>query len=360
MRANQLSQPPDVSCSASACSQFSRRDLTYTARIPHAGAVERPAKYSRLMPPPAAAILRHRRPGRARPSWRRSLPARRSAPGRSPPTATAVEQLAAFLAAHGMPTARRGDPPRACRGVRRRPAGPPGPDDRPQPLPRLPGVLRAGASRRASPREPDGAHEAAPLPEAPPPVLRERGAAGDPRRLRARPDVRGRRDEAILRVFMDTGARRAEVLGLRRRGRRPRPRLRPVTGKGSRTRWSARRHDGPGARPLSARRGRSGAVPTFPGSGSGARASSARPAWPARSATAGRAKPGCAVHPHLFRHAYAHSMLPPACRSPTSWPSPAGSPARCSRATRRPPGRAGAKGGPRPLPVDRLDEGKGR
>jgi len=53
------------------------------------------------------------------------------------------------------------------------------------------------------------------LPEAPPPVLREPelrpmlAACGRDR------SYAGRRDEVIVRVLMDTGARRAEVLGLR-------------------------------------------------------------------------------------------------------------------------------------------------
>lgn len=46
----------------------------------------------------------------------------------------------------------------------------------------------------------------------------------------------GRRDEAILRVFMDTGARRAEVLGLTLDQVELDAGRLTVTGKGSRTR----------------------------------------------------------------------------------------------------------------------------
>src|SRR4029078_6756133 len=74
------------------------------------------------------------------------------------------------------------------------------------------------------------------LPEAPPPVLRDA-------ELRRLLDVcakdrsfAGRRDAAIIRLFVDTGTRRAEVLGLRVDDVDLDTGLVTVTGKGSRTR----------------------------------------------------------------------------------------------------------------------------
>ena len=73
----------------------------------------------------------------------------------------------------------------------------------------------AGSSTRArSATSPMARMKPPRLPEEPPPVLRE----AELRRLVAACErdktFDGRRDEAILRVFIDTGARRGEVLGL--------------------------------------------------------------------------------------------------------------------------------------------------
>ena len=75
------------------------------------------------------------------------------------------------------------------------------------------------------------------LPEAPVPVLRD----AELRKLleaccHATRRFAGRRDEAILRILMDTGVRRAEVLGLRLGDVNLEEGLLTVTGKGSRTR----------------------------------------------------------------------------------------------------------------------------
>jgi site-specific recombinase XerD len=75
------------------------------------------------------------------------------------------------------------------------------------------------------------------LPEEPPPVLRE----ADFRRIlevcERDKTFAGRRDDAVLRVLIDTGARRGEVLGLRLEDVDLDQGLLRVTGKGSRTRF---------------------------------------------------------------------------------------------------------------------------
>jgi site-specific recombinase XerD len=147
------------------------------------------------------------------------------------------------------------------------------------------------------------------LPEAAPPVL---GAEQLLRLLQVAQADRtfgGRRDEAILRIFMDTGARRGEVLGLSvvdvdlDTGRLV------VTGKGSRTRIVAvgattvrsldrylrarAKHHAAGLSSLWL--GRKGAL------GESGMAELIRE----RGRQAGIER----LHPHLFRHAYAHHVL---------------------------------------------------
>ncbi len=77
------------------------------------------------------------------------------------------------------------------------------------------------------------------LPEAPPPVLRDADLRAILAACERDRTYTGRRDEAILRVLMDTGARRAEVLGLRREDVDLDTGILRVTGKGSRTRMVA-------------------------------------------------------------------------------------------------------------------------
>lgn len=148
------------------------------------------------------------------------------------------------------------------------------------------------------------------LPEAPPPVLREpelRAVVAACQRDRT---FHGRRDEAIIRVFLDTGCRRAEVLGLALADVDLDGQALRVTGKGERTRYVAigiatvkaldrylrvrARHQhaaspalwltrkGPlresGLADLVAQRGQEAGLP-------------------------GR------LHPHTFRHSWAHSMM---------------------------------------------------
>jgi site-specific recombinase XerD len=148
------------------------------------------------------------------------------------------------------------------------------------------------------------------LPETPPPVL----TADQLTRLLevAERDKTwaGRRDEAILRVFMDTGARRAEVVGLRLidvdldAGRLT------VTGKGDRTRVVA-----VGAQTVRAldrylrarsRHPAAGLPSLWLGRKGPLRESGMADLVRTRGRQAGI--PG-RLHPHLFRHAYAHAVL---------------------------------------------------
>jgi site-specific recombinase XerD len=169
-------------------------------------------------------------------SWRRSLAARRLSPRTIATYATSVEQLADFLAAAGMPTAvaaiRREHVEAFVSDLLAR---------------RSPGTAHnryrgvqaffVWCVEEGEVRESPMVHMKPPkLPEAPPPVLRD----ADLRAILAATErdktFTGRRDEAILRVFMDTGTRRAEVLGLRREDVDLDTGMLRVTGKGSRTR----------------------------------------------------------------------------------------------------------------------------
>ncbi|HEY3335853.1 MAG TPA: tyrosine-type recombinase/integrase [Candidatus Limnocylindrales bacterium] len=148
------------------------------------------------------------------------------------------------------------------------------------------------------------------LPEEPPPVLRE----GDFRRLlhvcEQDRTFTGRRDDAVLRVFIDTGVRRGELLGLRVEDVDLDEGLLKVTGKGSRTRmvpvgaqtvrsidrYLRARSKHPDARRPDLWLGRRGVL----------RESGLGDLIRDRGNEAGLT---VRVHPHLFRHAYAHSML---------------------------------------------------
>ena len=148
------------------------------------------------------------------------------------------------------------------------------------------------------------------LPEEPPPVLRE----GDFRRLLESCErdktFAGRRDDAILRVLIDTGARRGEVLGLRLEDVDLDQGLLRVTGKGSRTRFV----------PVGALTVRS--LDRYIRARSKDPAASSPQLWLSRRGVLresgladlvrnrGReAGLTLRLHPHRFRHAYAHSML---------------------------------------------------
>lgn len=149
------------------------------------------------------------------------------------------------------------------------------------------------------------------LPETPPRVLRETEiirlldvCAKDKR-------FNGRRDEAIIRVFADTGVRRGELLGLSLDDIDLDEGLLRVTGKGDRTRMvaigasSVRSLD----RYLRARAKRPGAAQEtaiWLGRKGPLRESGLAELVRRRGREAGVADH---LHPHDFRHAYAHSML---------------------------------------------------
>jgi site-specific recombinase XerD len=148
------------------------------------------------------------------------------------------------------------------------------------------------------------------LPETPPPVL----GMAELRRILAACErdktFAGRRDDAILRVFMDTGARRGEVLGLRIEDVNLDDGTLRVTGKGSRTRLVAvgvetvrsldRYLRARGKLPAATRPelwlGRKGPL----------RERGLADVVSDRARQAGI--PG-RVYPHMFRHAYAHHVL---------------------------------------------------
>jgi integrase len=92
------------------------------------------------------------------------------------------------------------------------------------------------------------------VPEAPPPVLRHAELRAVIAACEGDKSFAGRRDEAIIRCFSDTGARRGEILGLTCRGRTPgRPDV-ARDGQGQPHAPGGHRHDdGKGARPLLAR-----------------------------------------------------------------------------------------------------------
>lgn len=148
------------------------------------------------------------------------------------------------------------------------------------------------------------------LPEAPPQVLRESELEAIVAAAEADKTFVGRLDEAIIRCFVDTGARRSEILNLRLddvdldRGR-----LR-VIGKGDRERvvgvgvQTIRALD----RYLRARARLSNAIEPWLWLGRNGKLgeTALRDHLHLRGRQAGLAE---ALHPHAFRHAYAHSML---------------------------------------------------
>lgn len=243
-------------------------------------------------------------------SWRRHLRAQRASPATIATYATAARQLATFLAAQGMPT--------TAAGIRREHVEAWITDllERWKPNTahnRYRGVhaffrwlvdegeIRDSPMDRMKPPR---------LPEAPPPVLRAdelRAIIGACERDRS---PFGRRDEAIVRVFADTGIRRSELLGIELEhvdlddGR-----IR-VTGKGSRTRdvaigaQTARALD----RYLRVRAKHPDAeLPwLWLGRRGRLRETGLADLIADRGREAGMTR---RIHPHDFRHAYAHAML---------------------------------------------------
>ncbi len=243
-------------------------------------------------------------------SWRRSLAARRLSPRTIATYATSVDQLAAFLAAAGMPTAvasiRREHVEAFVSDLLAR---------------RSPGTAHnryrgvqaffVWCVEEGEVRESPMVHMKPPkLPEAPPPVLRDADLRAILAACERDRTFAGRRDEAILRVLMDTGARRAEVLGLSREHVDLDTGVLRVTGKGSRTRMVAigattvRAVD----RYLRARAKRpdAGEPWLWLGRKGQLRETGLAELIRDRATEAGvRGR----VTPHTFRHSYAHAML---------------------------------------------------
>lgn len=169
-------------------------------------------------------------------SWRRHLRAQRISPATISTYSTSVSQLARFLERQGMPTAptaiRREHVEafitdvlehwkpatahnryRGCHAFFR--------------WLLEEGEIRDNPMERMKPPR---------LPEEPPPVLRETDLRAILAACECDKTFGGRRDEAVLRVFMDTGARRGEVLNLGLADVDLEQGLLRVTGKGSRTR----------------------------------------------------------------------------------------------------------------------------
>lgn len=243
-------------------------------------------------------------------SWRRHMVAQRMSPATLSTYATSVRQLAGFLEANGMPTA----PAAITREhveafvtdllTRWKPATA---HNRYRALNSFfrwlvdEGELRETPMARMRPPR---------LPEAPPPVLTDDQQRRILDACQSDKTFAGRRDEAILRTFMDTGARRAEILGLRLGDIDLDAGRLTVTGKGSRTRVV-----GIGASTVRSidrylrARGKHAAAhrpEVWLGRKGPLRESGLAELVRDRGREAG--VPG-RLHPHLFRHAYAHSML---------------------------------------------------
>jgi site-specific recombinase XerD len=243
-------------------------------------------------------------------SWRRSLAARRASPRTISTYVTSVDQLGAFLAAAGMPT--------KVSAIRREHVEAFVTDLLARRAPttahnRYRGcqAFFAWCLEEGEVRESPMVHMKPPrLPEAPPPVLRDAELRAILAACERDKAYDGRRDEAILRCLMDTGARRAEVLGLRLADVDLDRGILSVTGKGSRTRLvsigdlTIRAVD----RYLRARAKRDDAGEPWMWLGRKGRLAETGMAHLIRDRATEAGIVG-RVTPHSFRHAYAHSML---------------------------------------------------
>jgi site-specific recombinase XerD len=242
-------------------------------------------------------------------SWRRSLAARRASPATIDTYSTAVAQLTDYLVAHGMPdraaTIRREHVEAFVTHLLEHKA-PATAHNRYRGCQAFFSWLVEEGEIRASPMD---RMKPPKLPEAPPPVLRD----AELRRLLAACErdrtFNGRRDEAVLRVFVDTGTRRAEVLGLRLEDVDLDQGLLKVIGKGSRTRLVAIGTNTVRAidRYQRLRAKRPDAEQPWLWLGRKGRLGETGLAQLIRERGAQAGLPG--LHPHLFRHAYAHAML---------------------------------------------------
>lgn len=244
------------------------------------------------------------------PSWRRSLAARRISPRTIATYTISVAQLADYLAAAGMPT--------RVAAVRREHVEAFIADLLTRKAPATAHNRYRGCQAFFAWAQEEGEVKVSPmanmrpprLPEAPSPVLRE----AELRRLVETTErdhsYNGRRDAAIIRLLLDTGIRRGELLGLAVADVDLDTGLVKVTGKGSRTRYvpigatTVRALD----RYVRARAKRPDADSPALWLGRKGRLAETGLAQLIR-ARADAAGLGRAVHPHLFRHAYAHAML---------------------------------------------------
>ncbi len=242
------------------------------------------------------------------PSWRRSLAARRLSPRTIATYTTSAEQLAAYLADHGMPT--------AVASVRREHVEAFVEDLLATKAPATAHNRYRGCQAFFAWCQEEGEVKASPmermrpprLQEAPPPVLREKELRVLLESTERDRTFAGVRDAAILRLFVDTGIRRGELLGIALRDvdldeglvkvtGKTGPRVVPVGATTVRTidryvRARARRPDAEGPSLWLGRKGR-------------LRETGLAKLVRDRCAAAGLE----GIHPHLFRHAYAHAML---------------------------------------------------
>ena len=287
-------------------------------------------------------------------SWRRHLRAQRISPATIATYSTAVGQLTRFLEAQGMPLA-----PAAVRRehveafitdilAHWKPATA---HNRYRGCHAFfrwlveEGEIRTNPMERMKPPR---------LPEEPPPVLREAELRALLAACERDKTFAGRRDEAVLRIFMDTGARRGEVLNLGVADLDLEQGLLRVTGKGSRTRQVPL-----GAQTVRAvdrylrwraKHPRSDLAALWIGKKEHLTqyglAALVRGRWPASQDCGAASTPTCSVH------AYAHIMLAGGLQETDLWPSSGGGAEGCvaryqATSTR---GRAGDRGRAPPRP----------
>lgn len=244
------------------------------------------------------------------PSWRRSLAARRISPRTIATYVTSAEQLAAFLAERGMPTSVARITREHVEAFIEDLLGRKAPATAHN---RFRGcqAFFAWSLEEGEVKDSPMARMRPPrLPEAPPPVLTDAQLRKLLDACERDKSPAGRRDEAIIRTFVDTGIRRGELLGLAVADADLETGLLTVTGKGSRKRQvpigatAVRSID----RWIRARAKRSDAGQPWLWLGRKGRLRETGIAELVR--TRGReAGLDVRLHPHLFRHAYADSML---------------------------------------------------
>jgi site-specific recombinase XerD len=243
-------------------------------------------------------------------SWQRSLRAHRASPATISTYGISVAQLAAFLRAQGMPTSPAAITREHVEAFitdllsRWKPATA---HNRYRALRSFFGWLVDEGEIRESPM----ARMKPPrLPETPPPVLRDTELRAVLAACERDRSFYGRRDEAIIRCFIDTGARRGEILALPPDAVDLDSGTLRVTGKGSRTRlvglgamavkaldrYLRARAKHPHASSPALWLGQKGALRE-----TGLADLVAQRGWEAGLRDR--------LHPHAFRHAYAHAML---------------------------------------------------